>query len=153
MQMNRVKVDVPVSLSFKTHLTIRITDINYGNHAGNQVFMELLHEARVRFLKQFNYQELNMEGASLIMADAAMEFNAELLYGDEVEIEVGAAAFSRVGFDLFYRITALRNDTQFLACKAKTGIVCYDYVLKKVVALPENAKKKLIAVDIPEVGQ
>ena len=143
--MNRVKIELPESLSFKTQISIRITDINYGNHVGNQVFMELLHEARVRYLKQFGYEELHIEGVSLIMADASMEFSAELLYGDNVEVEVGTGAMSRVGFDLLYRITALRNNTKLLAGKAKTGMVCYDYALKKVVALPEAAKRNLTA--------
>jgi len=143
--MNRVKIELPSSLPFATRITIRITDINYGNHAGNEVFLELLHEARVRFLKQFAYEELNLEGVSLIMADAAIEFKAELLYGDEVEVAVAAGSLSRVGFDLLYRLTAWRNGQPILAGKAKTGMICYDYDLKKVVALPEKAKQKFSA--------
>ena len=104
--MNRVKIELPSTLPFTTRIPIRITDINYGNHAGNHVFLELIHEARIRFLRQFAYEELNLEGVSLIMSDAALEFKAELLYGDEVVVEVATGALSRVGFDLLYRLTA-----------------------------------------------
>lgn len=141
--MNRVKVELPANLPFNTSIDIRITDINYGSHVGNQVFMELIHESRVRFLHQFGYKELNMEGVSLIMADAAMEFNAELLYGDTVSIAVGGGTYSRVGFDLFYRLTVQRNGEHLLAGKAKTGMICYDYTSKKVVGLPEAAKANI----------
>lgn len=143
--MNRVKIELPAKLPFSTTIPIRITDINYGNHVGNQVFLTLIHEARVRFLRQFGYQELDMEGVSLIMADAAIEFNAEVLYGDEIEVEVGAGAFSRVGFDLLYRLSAFRNNEKFLAGKAKTGMICFNYNLKKVVGLPDPARINLKA--------
>ena len=142
--MNRVKIDLPGDFPFSTHISIRITDINYGNHAGNQVFFELLHEARVRFLHQYNYGELNLEGVALIMADAAIEFKAELLYGDEVEIGVVADNFSRVGFDLLYKLSVIRNAAPVVAAKAKTGMICYDYDLKKVVTLPEKVKSNLL---------
>jgi len=142
--MNRVKIDLPELMPFVTRLTIRITDINYGNHAGNQVFLELLHEARVRYLAQFGYGELNTGGAGLIMADAAIEFKSEILYKDEVEVAIAATNFSRVGFDLLYRVTTLRQGSVILAGKAKTGMICYDYDLKKVVALPEKVKLNLL---------
>ena len=143
--MSRVKVDLPENFKFSTHIPIRITDINYGNHAGNQVFFELLHEARVRYLQQYNYGELDMEGVALIMADAAIEFKAELLYGDDVEISIAAADFTRVGFDLLYKLTAIRNGVYILAGKAKTAMICYNYDLKKVVTLPEKVKANLAA--------
>jgi hypothetical protein len=45
-------------------------DINYGGHLGNDAVLSLVHEARVRFLKQQGYTENNIEGAGIIMADA-----------------------------------------------------------------------------------
>ena len=142
--MNRVKIDLPASFPFSTQIVIRITDLNYGNHAGNQVFLELIHEARVQYLNQFGYGELNFEGVSLIMADAAIEFKSELLYGDKVEVAVITDSISMVGFDLLYKITAIRKDVSLLAAKAKTAMICYDYNLKKIVALPEKAKGNLV---------
>ncbi len=142
--MNRVKIELPELMPFVTRIAIRITDINYGNHAGNQVFLELLHEARVRYLQQFGYGELNLEGIGVIMADAAIEFKAEILYGDEVEVAIAATNINRVGFDLLYLVTALRQEAAVLAGKAKTAMICYDYNLKKVVALPNKVKLTLL---------
>jgi acyl-CoA thioesterase FadM len=48
--MERIKVSLPVSFAFSTIIAIRITDLNYGGHAGNDVFLALAHEARERFL-------------------------------------------------------------------------------------------------------
>ena len=40
----------------------------------------------------------------LIMADAALVFKNEIYYGDELLISIQATEFSRVGFDLIYKI-------------------------------------------------
>ncbi len=34
---------------------LRITDINYGNHLGNNAIVDIVNEARVRFLKQHGF--------------------------------------------------------------------------------------------------
>ncbi|MES2648651.1 MAG: thioesterase family protein [Bacteroidota bacterium] len=141
--MNRIKIQLPEHLTFITTVPIRITDINYGNHVGNQVFFELIQEARVRFLQQFDYGELNFEGVGLIMADAAIEFHSEVLYGDNIEIAVGISDIANSSFNIFYLLTVLRNEKRIRAAKAKTGIVCFNYAEKKVVAIPALAKEKL----------
>jgi acyl-CoA thioester hydrolase len=45
--MPRVKIELPESWTFRTDIPIRITDINYGNHMGNDSFLGILHEARM----------------------------------------------------------------------------------------------------------
>jgi acyl-CoA thioesterase FadM len=102
-----------------------------------------VHEARQQFLNQFNYTELEFAGSSLIIADAAIEFKKELLYGDVVKVSVTATGFDRLGFDLHYLLEVEKNGTTSLAGKAKTGMLCFDYSTKKVVAVPEEAVKKL----------
>jgi acyl-CoA thioester hydrolase len=141
--MQRVKIDLPGNFSFSIRIPVRITDINYGNHLGNQVMLSIAHEARVQYLQQYGYTELNVEGVSLIMADAGIEFKAEVLYGDELEVEVATGATSRVGFDLLYRTSIWRNGEKILAAKIKTGLVCFDYNTKKTVELPLKAKQHL----------
>ena len=99
--MARIKIELPGEFQLSTNLPIRITDLNYGGHVGNDTILTLVHEARVQFLRHYGYDELNMGGASLIMSDAAIEFKAELFYGDAVTAFVKAGEFSRAGFDLF----------------------------------------------------
>jgi acyl-CoA thioester hydrolase len=143
--MSRIKIDLPEMFSFSTSFTVRITDLNYGNHVGNDKVLSFLHEARVRFLNALGYSELQMEGVSLIMADAALVFKNEMYYGDELQISICPVEFSRVGFDLIYKIEKKQEDRNVLLVTAKTAMICYDYQLKKVVTLPEAAKNKLSA--------
>lgn len=144
--MNRVKLDLPEEFRFSTRIKIRITDLNYGGHVGNDTFLSLMQEARQQYLLSFGYGELKFEGFGLIMTDAVIEFKAELNHGDEVEISVTATGFTRLGFDLYYKLELLRPEGNQLAGKAKTGMLCYDYAAKKVVSVPEVARKKMEGV-------
>ena len=143
--MARIKVNLPEFFPFNTSIPVRITDLNYGAHVGNDTVLSFIHEARVRFLKSFGYSELNLEGVGLIMSDVSIEFKKEIFYGDEINVAVAAMDFSRVGFDLVYKLENLANPAATLLALAKTGMVCYDYSLKKVSGLPDAVKGKLSA--------
>jgi acyl-CoA thioester hydrolase len=139
LAMSRVKVDVPEPFSFSTTIPIRITDLNYGGHVGNDTVLSLIHEARVQFLRTASYDEMNVEGVGLIMSDAAIEFKSEIFYSETVKVFVKAANFSRIGFDLYYKL--LKDDTT--VALAKTGMVCFNYEKRKVVSVPQAAVEKL----------
>ena len=138
--MARIKIDIPEKKIGTFMIPVRIADINYGNHVGNDAFVSMIHEARMQWLKQYDYTELKIEGIGLIMSDLAIEFKSESFYGDVVEVKLGAGEISRVGFELYYRLFAKRNEENILLANAKTGMVCYDYDAKKVAAIPEKLK-------------
>lgn len=141
--MPRIKLELPSAFPFSTKIPVRITDLNYGGHVGNDSILTFLHEARIQFLKNAGYSELDFAGVGMIMSDAVIEFKNELFYGDELIASVAAGEFSKVGFDLFYKLEKEQNNTIILVAVAKTGMVCYDYQKKKVVSVPEEAKTKL----------
>lgn len=141
--MNRIKIDLPESFAFSTTIQIRITDLNYGGHVGNDSFLSLIHEARQQFLLSHGYKELSIAGTALIMADVAIEFKKELIHGDTVKISVTATGFDKLGFDLYYKMELINGNETILAGKAKTGMLCYDYALKKKVTVPEEVIEKL----------
>jgi len=143
--MNRIKIELPETFLFATTLRIRVTDLNYGGHVGNDSFLSLIQEARQQFLLSHGYEELSIAGVGLIMADVAIEFKKELNYGDEVKISVAATGFDKLGFDLLYKMEVIQDTQLVLAGKAKTGMMCYDYSLKKKAAVPVEVITKLSA--------
>ena len=136
---------MPDSFAYSTSFAVRITDLNYGAHVGNDKVLSFLHEARVRFLQSLSYSELSLEGVGLIMADAALIFKSEIFYGDDLLISLQPAECNRVGFDLIYKIEKKTVDENVIVAIAKTAMICYDYNLKKVTGLPEAAKNKLFS--------
>lgn len=141
--MERIKLSLTDQFTFSTTITIRITDLNYGGHVGNDVFLSLIHEARQQFLRHHGYKELDFAGIGLIMIDAAVEYKWELNYGDAVKISVAALGFDKLGFDLHYLLQVEQDGQYKLAAKAKTGMLCYNYDLKKKVPVPAEALQKL----------
>ena len=152
--MARIKLQLPEQFIFKTELTVRIADINYGNHLSNDVYLSYMHEARMQFFAHFGYTEMNLAGASVIMGDTAIVFKKECFYGDVLIIEVTAADFGSRSFDLYYRFTKkVSNDPTInaqadpsaggLVCEAKTGMVCFDYTERKRLLLLKNSENYL----------
>ncbi|MEY2918339.1 MAG: hypothetical protein RIS73_2053 [Bacteroidota bacterium] len=136
--MARVKLEIPENIIATVTIPVRITDINYGNHLGNDAFVSIIHEARMQWLQQYGYTELNIEGAGLILADLVLEFKSESFYGDYIEIAIAAGEISKVSFELYYHLCTKRNDKTIILALAKTGMVCYDYTAKKVIVIPEK---------------
>src|ERR1700749_2078266 len=102
--MPKTKLVLPTHFSFTTEIPVRITDLNYGGHVGNDSILSIIHEIRVQFLRSHGYTELNLNGTGLIMADGTIEFPSELFYGDVLRASVTASEFSRVSFDLYYKL-------------------------------------------------
>jgi acyl-CoA thioester hydrolase len=143
--MARIKIDLPVNFSFTTTIPVRITDINYGGHVGNDTVLGIIHEARAQYFGKFGYGELNMAGVGIIMSNAAIEFKNELFYGEQIIASVAAGDFSKVGFDLFYKLEKKSAEGKLVAVAfAKTGIVCYDYSNKKIATLPQEVLQNLL---------
>ena len=143
--MPRIKIDLPTDFSFSSVIPVRITDLNYGNHVGNDTILSLIHEARVQYLHHLGYRELDFAGTGLIMADVGIEFKSELFYGDAVKASVTAGDFSKISFDLYYKLEKETAGKTILVAAAKTGMVCFDYTTKKIAALPAEAREKMEA--------
>ncbi len=138
--MARTRLDLPQKFHFATELVIRVGDINYGGHLGNDAVLSLIHEARVRFLKEHSYTEQDIEGVGIIMADAVVVYRSEGFHGDILTVEVEVRDIQNAGCDFYYRLA--NRETGAEVARAKTGIVFYDYAVKKTVRVPEGFRKK-----------
>ncbi len=130
----RVRLEIPEKFPFTTEIPIRISDINYGGHLGNDAVLSIVHEARVRFFRYHGFTELNVGGAAIMMTDAVIVYRSEGFYGDVLTVDVGVSDMQSAGCDLVYR---LRNrETGKEVARVKTGIVFIDPREKKIVPMP-----------------
>jgi acyl-CoA thioester hydrolase len=145
--MARVKIEMPERFSFSTTLPVRITDLNYGGHVGNDSMLSIIHEIRAQFIQHLGYTEMNFGGIGLIMSDVIIEFKQELFYGDLIEAKIAVTEISRIGFDLTYQLsTTSENGNTRIVALSKSGMVCYDYGKKKIVSTPEEVKRILSSI-------
>lgn len=137
--MSRVKIQFPDYNPLSTvSIPVRIGDINYGNHVGNDAILSVIHEARMQMLTAHGYSEMNAGGNSIIMADVMIAYKAESFYGDILSVALYADELTATGFSLLYRITTIRNDRKIDIAHAKTGMVCFDYNKRKIAPMTEE---------------
>ncbi|MGB8931445.1 MAG: thioesterase family protein [Anaeromyxobacteraceae bacterium] len=132
--MARVEIQLPDTFPYSTEIPVRITDLNYGGHVGNDAILSIVHEARVRFLGSHGWTELDVAGAGIIMADAAIVYRAEGFHGMVLKVEVAVAELRSRACDLLHRITDVATGAEI--ARVKTGIVFFDYATKRVVSMP-----------------
>ena len=133
--MARIRIELPQSFRFTTDIPVRIDDINYGGHLGNDALLSILQEARVQMLGSHGWSEMDVEGEGLIMNDSAVMYRAEAFYGDVLTIKIEATNFTQTGCDVVYLVTNRLTGKE--VARAKTGITFFNYVERKVVAMPE----------------
>lgn len=132
--MARIRIPYDGPTIFSTTLQVRIGDINYGGHLANDALFRLAHEARLQFFKHLGYTEMDVDGAGVIMTDAAAEYRAEAFHGDALLFELALADFNKYGFDFLYRVSDDKHGKE--VARLKTGIVFFDYAQRKVTRLP-----------------
>lgn len=139
--MARIKVDIPEKFIFSTEIPVMIRDINYGGHLGHDSVLPLTHEARVRFLENLNYTEMDFGGYGIILSGVIIEYINESFYGDTVLIKIGLTGFHKNGLDLVYQLE--NRDNNSLIARVLTSIIFFDYKNRKVVRIPEEIINKL----------
>lgn len=140
----RVRITFPNPFTFTYHIPIRISDINYGGHVGNDSMLSLVHEARIAFFKQWNLDEMNLGGHALIMADSALQYKGEAFHGDTIKVEICVGNMSSISFDLYYKLTTTRDEKEFEIAFVKTGMICFDYQLRKIVPMSDMLHQHLL---------
>lgn len=140
--MPRIKLELPDKFIFTTEIPVRITDINYGGHLGNDSILSIVQEARVRFLNKYNYTEKDIDGLGIIMTDCAIVYKSESFYGDILEIKIGIKDFFKYGCDIYYQIINKKSGKDVAVIK--TGIMFFDYKKRKRARVPEKFLELLV---------
>ncbi len=141
--MPRLQLDFPAEVRFTCELTVRASDLNYGNHVGNDSILTIMQEGRIQFYRSLGYQnELHFEGqVGHLVADSAIVYKSEAFLGDVLSIDIAISDFNKYGFDMYYR---LRNKaTGKEVAIGKTGMVFFDYEKRQVASIPAGFLEKV----------
>lgn len=140
--MPRIKLDPQDYYPHVYETTLEVTDLNYGNHMGNDALVGILHRARVHFLKDLDAGEKNLgDGATgILLTDLVVNYKGEGFLFDRLTVESAIGELRPKGFRMFHRITSGPNR---LIALAETGIVAFDYQQRKVAQIPETFVSKI----------
>lgn len=134
--MQRIKIDLPNKFIFSTEISVRVYDVNFAGHLSNDSILSMVHEARILFLKNWGYSEVDTEGAGIIMFDAALQYKSQGYHGDILIFDVAVDNLIRTGCDFVFKISNKASGKEI--ARAKTGIAFFDYKKNKMIAVPEK---------------
>lgn len=139
--MARREIELPNIFTLSTDYKVLFSDINRANHLGADRVLTITLEAQIRFMKSLGYGDPALfENTGLIVTHSEVQYISEMHHGNDLEIEVTADIVSNKSVDLFYRFT---NKTRGIeAARVRTSVLFFDYVDKKVIAVPEDFKSK-----------
>jgi len=139
--MARVKLEMPERFAFSTELPVRITDINYGRHLGNDAVLAFAHEARVRFLNAHGFSEADVDGVGMIMLDAVVMYKSQAFHGETLTVEVAAADLGPCGCDFLYRLSDKAGGREI--ARVKTGLAFFDYAKNRIAKMPDRFRTEM----------
>ncbi len=140
--MARVVFDLPEKFVFSTELQVYISHVNQGGHLDNAQLLSLVSEARLRFFRSLGYAEADVEGVSTVVGDMVAQYKSEAFHGETLRIEMVPADFNRYGFDLVFRMSEKSQGRE--VARGKTGVVFIDRQSRKVTALPDVIRQRLL---------
>ena len=137
--VSRVRLEMPDRFLFTTEVQLRVSDINYGGHLGNDAVLSIAQEARMRFLRSHGWTEQDVTGVGIIMTDAVVVYRSEAFYGDVLTIEVAVADLQHLGCDFLFRMVNKGSGKE--VARVKTGIVFFDYATRKPFPVPAGFRR------------
>lgn len=118
------------------YFEVRIGDINYGGHMGNEAALLLFQDARIRFLESIGFSEKFIgDRAGIILSEAHVYFRKEIYLHDELRADVAVAEVTTSSFEMKYSIKRTGDGAEVL--NGSTKLIAFDYERKKVTRLPE----------------
>jgi acyl-CoA thioester hydrolase len=132
--MAKIKLKVQSNYSFQYHTTLKVRDINYGGHLGNDAVVSLLQEARMALLRELGGSELDLgDGETgIIMNELAVNYRAEGRLMDEITIHSEINDLKTASFRICHRM-ARGDDTLVLA---EVGLVAFNYKTGRISEVP-----------------
>jgi len=116
----RIRLQLPETVLCKTQISVRATDMNYAGHLGNDRILAYAQECRHAWLDTKGMNELDVHGASIVVADAAIQFQAEGFVGDNLCGTLYLGEPNKYGFDLYYQF---ENQNGVIVATVKTAIL------------------------------
>jgi len=118
---------------------VRVVDVNYGGHVSNAAVLSFFQDARIAWLKQFGYSEIDIGGCGIILPEAHVRYRAEMFLGDRLQIGVRTELSGKSSFVMVYRI----ERDGVVTAEGTTNLVAFDYEKRKPVRLPESFVTRL----------
>ena len=126
----------------RTRLEVRFRDIDAFGHVNNSTFVTYLEQARIRYLIDVLQVDM-VQRLPLILAALQVDFQAPILFGQDVEIGTQVDWIGNTSFHVSHRMTAgpAGHPTDHLVAEAQTVLVAYDYSTERPIRVPQEWRR------------
>ena len=125
-----------------TSFTVRVGEINYGGHMGNDKALLLFQDARIRFLETLGCSEKSLgDGVGIIMQDAHVYFLKEIFLHDVLNASIEVSDITTASFILNYKF--IRESDNKEVINGSTKILAFDYEKGRVARIPAEFLDKI----------
>lgn len=135
------KIPLPSQFTFSTEITLYQSHMNARGRLDHAMLLEVVSEARVRFLKSLGYAELNVEGVGIQVVEAEMQYSSEAFFAEVMVVQIGAIELKPRGFHLVWSMN--EKITQREIARGISDIVFFDNTSLQVVSMPSEFRIKL----------
>lgn len=141
VSMARVQIPLPEQFMFSTDIALHVSHMNWGGHLDSAQLLVVVSEARERFFVSLGYSQTNIEGLSLVMADAAQRYLSEAFYGDVMIVQMSISEWYDKGFDLVWKM--INGSNESVVALGKSAMLFMDMAVGKPQTIPVVFRERL----------
>ena len=134
--MSQTRIDPHFDVLFSCNLQVRVADLNYGNHLGNDRVLSYFHELRVLWLSHYNLSEQDVGGCGLIMTSAKVAYLNQAHLHQLLTLTLGVREVGKARFTLVYKL--INDQTNHVVALGETNMSCFDYACQKPARAPQQ---------------
>lgn len=121
---------------------VRVDDVNYGGHLGNERALLIFQDARIGFLQGLGMSEREIApDTGMILVEATVRYLEEIFFDDLLDTCVAVVNLKRSSFTLTYRTTRQSDGAPVL--EGATVMLPFDYAKRRVRRLPHHVRTAL----------
>lgn len=121
--------------------SVRVGDINFGNHLAHDKLITILHDARAQWLHAVELSEMNFMGVGLILRELNVKYHAQAFLHQNLSIIISITEMTPSKLMLEYAVSSEENRI----ATAYTELLFYDYTQQKVYKLDIDELKQVLS--------
>ncbi len=126
-------------------LPVQWGDMDAFGHVNNVVYLRWFESARIAYFERAGVM-LEMPGVGPILARQEIDYRLPLEYPDRLLVSATVSKFGNTSFTMSLRMRSHRHE-RAIAAESVAVIVMLDYRIGRKVAVPEELKKRVEALE------
>ena len=140
--MEKIKINLPGHYNFETEIPVLIQHMNHGNHLGNESYLSITNEARVRFFKALGVHDLDIgENISIVISSTIVKYMQQVYYGETLKVQIAFTGYEKSEFELIFKMSKKKDGSEVARMLAR--LVCIENENNKVVDVPGSFLGKI----------